>query len=135
MERWDGWLRLAHNQGRSLTECLEKNTYQQYLLWMEWYRQEFSTPNRTDYYIMQVAREVAQVLGKSVDMDKFKLKFKFTEMVHKTLEEIEAEKKAKKKAITEASKAKWLSAVGISQQTGPVQIPRQPQQLKRRSVN
>lgn len=45
-------------------ECLERITHREYRLWLIHFRKELDQPSRTDYYLMQIAREVRRVLSK-----------------------------------------------------------------------
>lgn len=70
-------MRLAERLGMTLTDCLNKVTYREYLTWVEYFFNELNNPDRHDYYMMQVAAEVHRGYLRDqrfpVDVDKFKI--------------------------------------------------------------
>lgn len=53
-------------------------TDRQFLCWQIWCREQLNEPDRHDYYLMQVACEVARVLAKDpekLQTEKFRLRF------------------------------------------------------------
>ena len=51
----------------TLNECLTKISYREYLIWRHWLNKQWSVPSRTDYYLMQIAREIKRVLSANPD--------------------------------------------------------------------
>jgi hypothetical protein len=43
---------------------MERSSHREYLLWKRHFKDEWNHPNRTDHYLMQIAREVKRVLSK-----------------------------------------------------------------------
>lgn len=58
MKRYWGWLRLAERLGKTLREVLSSVSYREYQIWMEYFQEELNTPSRSDYYLMQICREI-----------------------------------------------------------------------------
>lgn len=84
-----------------IQEYLERTTQRQHETWLEWLSLQLNKPSRADYYIMRLMAEmVAVVCGKQPDLDTFRVDF------------VEEGPKTKEKA-SEASKAKWVSGVGL----------------------
>lgn len=74
---------------------MEKHTYREYLIWMEYLNQELNNPSRTDYYLMQVAQAITSLFKKDkrgITLDKFVLTFK--PQRPKSKEQLAAESKA-----------------------------------------
>lgn len=42
----------------SLSECMRKTTWRQFMIWTEWIQEEWNIPDKSDYYAMQIAHEV-----------------------------------------------------------------------------
>jgi hypothetical protein len=66
----------------SLRECLDKHTEREMRITLAWLRMQWDRPNRTDWYLMQIAAEVRKGLVKypnHVKTDQLKIKFKFDE--------------------------------------------------------
>jgi hypothetical protein len=95
--------------GMPVSEAMQRHTYREYQMLMQWLEMEFDRPDRIDYYLMQIAAEVRRGNVKkpnSVKMEKFHLKFTHQRRRPKTQEEIDR--------ITVASQARWMSAVGMT---------------------
>lgn len=50
-----------------LRECMRQHTNREYLTWMDWLEEQWEHPTRGDFYLMQIARQVACVLSKEPD--------------------------------------------------------------------
>ena len=73
-------------------------THREYLLRLAWIEEEWKTPQRHDYYLMQIAQEVRRVLSKkpnSIKLEHFKLGF--------------GEQEAKPRQDVATQKSLWLS--------------------------
>jgi len=95
----------------SLSECIEKHTYREYRTWMIWLEEQWNEPSRTDYYLMQIAREVATVLMKNSDTVKvgqFKLPFE----IKPKLDQNSKPPKPDAKTIATRAKQGWLARLG-----------------------
>ncbi len=84
-----------------------KTTHREYLTWEHWLQEEWNSPTRSDYYLMQLTQRVMQILRKNpnqVKLEDQKIPFSFG-----------AKKKptgSKLKAITAMAKAKWKAVMG-----------------------
>ena len=90
----------------TLAECRAKVTNREYLTWQAWFSDEMNRPSRSDYYLMQIACEVARVLAK--DPRKIQQKhflLEFSEPVE--LPNVPAVSPA------EAHELTWLGIVGV----------------------
>lgn len=54
---------------------MQRVSYREYLAWRERFKQEWNSPSRTDYYLMQIAALVIRM--KKGSLDKLKIPFKF----------------------------------------------------------
>jgi hypothetical protein len=64
----------------SLRECMEKHTEREMKITLAWLEMQWDHPNRTDWYLMQIAAEVRKGLVKrpnNVKTENLKIKFKF----------------------------------------------------------
>jgi hypothetical protein len=53
-------------------------TYRQFKVWQAWLREEWNTPTRSDYYLMEIACEVRRVLSSkpgNIKVEHFKLEW------------------------------------------------------------
>jgi len=85
---------------------MTRMSHREYMTRMAWIQKELNTPDRTDFYLMQVAQEVRRVLHKkpnTVTLDQFKIKFSL-----QTARSAETDKQQK----IAWSKHRWMSAVG-----------------------
>ena len=90
----------------TMTDCMNRMSHREYQTRLAWMQKELNTPDRTDFYLMQIAQEVRRVLHKKpaeVNLDQFKLKF--------SLQSAQSTETQKQQAIA-WSKHRWLSAVG-----------------------
>lgn len=55
---YDGHIRMAGFFGLSLRECMEKHSYREYRTWVAWYKEQVFFPERSDYYLMQLAAKM-----------------------------------------------------------------------------
>jgi hypothetical protein len=104
LERYGGWLELSSHLHLPLTECLQRTTYRQYLVWEAWLREQWNTPDRHDYYLMQIALRVIQSrLKKGSSLSPDSQKIPFREVAAK----IAVAPKQTVEQVTALSKAKW----------------------------
>lgn len=92
----------------SITEALERLTHREFMVLMAHYEGEWNRPSRSDWYLMQIARQVACVLHKSPDKvktDRFKLDFSPVRNVKKSPE---------KKSTTDRPKGTWAKLIGLA---------------------
>lgn len=88
-----------------LTELMKKTTHRQFRAWVAWDQEQWNKPDRTDYYLMQVAQEIylirmmlAMRKGVNSTLIKFKIPFTFSgEKPRFTLGQ-----------ATDFAKAKWV---------------------------
>lgn len=89
---------------------MRKHTQRQLLMWMAWLEMQWSRPDRTAYYLMQVSAEVRRGNAKkpaAVKMEHFKLNFGSTTSTTKkpvTPERV--------RQVSEWAKASWIGVVG-----------------------
>ena len=94
--------------GLSLRECMEKHTHREYRTWQQWYRDQFFVPERTDFYLMQIAAWVAQQAteGKApTDVNEYMLKDASQPTKRKYTEE-------EKELIKQRARYQWASFAG-----------------------
>lgn len=92
----------------SLRECMEKHTEKEMRVTLAWLEMQWDRPNRTDWYLMQIAAEVRRGLVKkpnSVKTENMRIRFVLSS-------------KRSTPALTPgqqmlASKQCWLGAVGL----------------------
>lgn len=61
-----------------LTECMQKHTYRQFKMWMEYLNQQMNEPGRLEYYIMALRNDVQNMgrkKGRAADFKKLKVSF------------------------------------------------------------
>ena len=90
----------------SLRDCMEQHTHREYLAWMEWLDEEWKQPETTDFYLMQVAQEVARKFARNpraIKLENFVLEFS-----EKQKEKPQPKTKAEAAAM---SKSIWLARV------------------------
>jgi ribosomal protein S19E (S16A) len=90
----------------SLRQCMRRHTERELKTWLAWLDMQWNTPERSDWYLMQVACEVKRVLMKnpqSVGVQDFRLKFKDT-----------GARPASTRQAALASKMKWMGALGMA---------------------
>lgn len=95
-------------------------THRQFVIWSRWYRDEYSTPSRSDYYLAQIAAEVRRGLVKnpqSVKLSTFVLDFDDS---RRRMPELSPE------AQDELSKSKWLAFMASSSDLAVVHKTRAP---------
>lgn len=84
----------------NLQELMESMSHREYLTRLAWIEDNYNDPNRTDFYLMQIATEIRRVLHKhpkQVKINQFKLPF--------------GKKKEQKWSTMEESKAAWFGAL------------------------
>lgn len=90
------------------------------MAYRQWYENQLNRPDRTDYYLMQIALEVKRVLSTKPGMFKlqhFELDFASKEEERKRLERMTpAEKKEKRKRLSEMAKAIWRARLGMKKE-------------------
>lgn len=94
---------LASHLRMPLRECMQKHTHREYLLWMAWLAKQHDTPDRSDYYLMQIAAEIRRVLSKQPN--KIKLE-------HFKLSTAGKPAPVQQRETVEQSKARWAGLVG-----------------------
>lgn len=106
---------MASHLGMSIRECRQKHTYREYNVWMTYLDSEWNKPNRSDYYLMQIALEIRRFMvgfskgGKDPDMNDLVLPFTAQKNEHESEKEITPEE-IKNRA--EISKATWFARTG-----------------------
>lgn len=107
MRRHDGVFRLASHLQMSLSECVAKHTYREYLLWLDWLDKQYNEPSRTDYYLMQIAMYVASKFSKKTwKLKDFEIPFQVkTEMTEEEKQQRALQSKSAWGMILGASKA------------------------------
>lgn len=86
---------------------MQRNSYREFLIWQQWYKDEMNKPSRSDYYVMQVAASVIRGYAKdasSVHLKNMELEFSF--------ESDHAKPKMTKEQAAEMSKARWFAFAG-----------------------
>jgi hypothetical protein len=79
---------------------MAKTTNREYLAWMEWLDQRWNEPDRTDHYLMQIAREVAYA---HVDPKKVgDMKIRFSKQVFEA-----PRKPMTRREASAAARARW----------------------------
>ena len=87
-----------------VSECIRRVSYREYLGWMERFKEEWNSPSRTDYYLMQIAMVL---LGtKKGKVDDLKIPFKFKSETHHDVT-MTAEQ------ATAMAKARWHARLGV----------------------
>lgn len=94
-----------------LRACMREHTHREYRTWTAWLQKQWNEPDRSDYYLMQIAREIRYVLSKKKmpkTLEMFKLPFGWT-------------KKAKAKPMTEKqkvsqAKSRWFGMLGVKRE-------------------
>jgi hypothetical protein len=92
----------------SLRECMENHTEKEMRITLAWLRMQWDRPDRTDWYLMQIAAEVRKGLVKhpnSVKTDQLKIKFIFDECRPAAVLTPEEQMRVSKQC--------WLGAVGL----------------------
>lgn len=108
---------LSLRLGISLEETL-KLSFKEFLLWQDYFKEEWNTPDRTDHYLMQVALKIIETNTKNskTKLNDLKIPFK------------EAKKKPGKfvhtKQSIEATKSRWRAAAGYD----PINLPQEESQ-------
>lgn len=84
---------------------MESMTHREFQTRWAWLQEQWNNPSRTDYYLIQIAREVRAVLSKNPNQIKFEhLRIKFKEKA-------EGRKPSVQKAAQWA-KARWFGLTG-----------------------
>lgn len=85
-------------------------TYRQYKAWMSWLDDQWNSPDRHDFYLMQIAAEVRRPNVKTpsrVQMKDFVVKFEERGSKRKLSQ-------AQKDLMNRLNKSKWLAVVGLN---------------------
>jgi len=109
----------------SIVSLTETHTEDEILAWFIWINQQYDVPNRSDYYLMQIAQQVARVLSKEpkrIKLSDFKLKFGLFEK-QKNKKTIEEEKKKASKHML-GSLLGWLKTAPKEKIVKPAKIPK-----------
>lgn len=119
---YKGYFLLAFTLKKQLHEILGWEgpmTHRQYLAWLHWLRsyevEQLNQPGRTEYYLMQIAHEVARSNERyskpnQIKMDQFKLKFIPRESTAKI--------SFRSKTRVAMTKAHWIHGLGVK----PVEV-------------
>lgn len=102
-----------------LDDCIAKHTHRQYRLWLAWLDQQWERPDRTDYYLMQIAAEVRKVLAKNrkqIEIEHFGIPSTFWDRLFKRKPATPPEQQKVSKAQAAISKATWFAFLGVKQQ-------------------
>lgn len=89
-----------------LRRCMRSHTLREYRIWMAYLDEQWNQPNRTDHYLMQIARDVKRVLSRhpgKIQLDDSKLTFE---------QKADKPKQTKEQAAA-VSKAAWMGRVGM----------------------
>ncbi len=92
---------------------MQQHTNRQYNVWMEWLRQQWNNPSRSDNYLMQIAVEVKRVLSKTpnkIKHDQFEIPFTFKK--RKAVSKLVAKEQTVEQA-TQRSKSRWFGWLGM----------------------
>lgn len=106
-----GWLRLASHLHLSLQRTKMETSSTEFVVWMEYLRQDANVFHRMDYYLAQIAAEVRRLYvkyPKKVKLSDFLLKFKFED-------EKRVRKKMSLKKRTDMAKKFWSTVLGFKQ--------------------
>lgn len=93
-----------------LADCIRAHTHRQYLTWMAWLDEQWNSPSRTDYYLIQIAYLVGCVMSmfssrrSTTRFETYKLKFT-TPAAKKSA--------AGRDMAAAASKAGWFGMFGM----------------------
>jgi hypothetical protein len=91
--------------------CLRTHSNRQLLAWLKWLDEQMSTPDRGDWYLMQIACEVRRFMMKDpgrVKPEDFRLRF-----------ERPGQKRLTREEATAWSKARWFAAAGLDGEGRP----------------
>lgn len=86
---------------------MSTTTHREFLTWCAWFDKEWNQPSRSDWYLMQIAKEVFCVLRKdrkSITADKFKIEFKQVKP--------KSDSSLSKEVKTNWAKSAWMALVG-----------------------
>ncbi len=102
MKRYGDWVRLAEHLKfvGPLDLLIELIPYRDFKMWVVRMDELWNTPDRHDYYIMQLAQTVHGLFSKQEPLDRFKLKFGIRGSVDPT---------NKTPAYVEYSKQMWMA--------------------------
>jgi hypothetical protein len=91
-----------------LAEAVCRVSVREYRLWKAHYEAEWNRPNRTDYYLMRIAQQIAAQKYKNPTLEQQKLEF---ETVKKMISQDKPTPPPPKKVNWKAQQALWLAAV------------------------
>jgi hypothetical protein len=90
---------------------MQSMTHREYLTWLAWLEDQWNVPDRTDYYLMQIAGHVAHVMSrKSWQPGEYQIKFesrKQTEETPKKIQQPVAESKHRWRMRAERGGNAW----------------------------
>lgn len=90
---------------------MRQHTERELRVWLAWMTMQWDNPDRSDYYLMQVACEVRRVLSnnpRGIKVADFRLQFG----------QPAAGRPASRQQAAEWSKARWFAAVGLGDNAG-----------------
>jgi hypothetical protein len=97
-----------------VSECMRRISHREYKLWLAWLNSKWNEPSLTDYHLMQLSCQIANMFSKKVyGIEDFRIKFKTLtpQTPHVPTEE-------EKKRQLEANKKRWMSMVKMDQKKG-----------------
>lgn len=109
---------------------METTTHRELLTWIEWWKVQDGTPTQTEFYLMQIAKEIRASnpepkRAADLDLNTFKLKVEYKKP-EKPLSRLEA---LKQRAME--SKKSWMSALGLNKKSNNgSQLSRSPTHRK-----
>lgn len=90
-------------------------SHREFLLRKEWVDSQWDRPDRTDYYLMQIAAQVYHVLRKgAIDLNKFKIRFKSGAVKHSITHENASQRAARSKTFW----APLIAMAGVKTDSG-----------------
>lgn len=98
----------------TLSECVQKVSNREYMTWLAYFGDQWNEPDRSDYYLMQIAMEVRRVLHSNPSQVKLEhAKIPFTPIesgIKKIKKPLTAAERDKATALAKAAWAGRLSA-------------------------
>ena len=88
-----------------MRECQQRLTSREFADWLEYFQEEWNTPNRTDHYLALVATRVQQANAKHPNQ----IKLRHNVLTFKRPPKAKPLTAQRKKEIAATSKAKWFA--------------------------
>lgn len=111
VEEYGIWFLLAREFGQDPWEIQLRWTHRQFMVALQWLRDQWENPDRTDYYLMQIAAEVRRGNAKnprSVDANDFKMKFRESGRSRRY-----SRRNLTREQAASISKATWMMRLGM----------------------